>query len=208
MKEGTMNHTKGLVLAIFLGGFNFALQAATLSFPEELIPLSVNGEKVEHSLFSKKLDFDLPIGSHKVQIKYSDLYELDYDEHQTVSSAPFWVEVNITQDGQYRIGFDRAKDADAAEQFAKAPSVYVVAPNTSQQVAVKVKPKAEVAPAVVAATVQTAAAPMAITTQVAPKSRKQIEGVTHPSAELMLHYWWQQADDKQREAFLKAVKVN
>ncbi|MFY8301024.1 DUF2057 domain-containing protein [Pseudoalteromonas sp. SS15] len=203
-----MSQTKGLILAILLGSFNFAVQAATLSFPEELIPITVNGKQVEHSLFSKKLDFDLPIGTHKVQIKYSDLYELDYDEHQTVSSAPFWVEVNITQDGQYRVAFDRAKDADAAEQFAKSPSVYVIAPNKSQQVAVKVKPKAVTAPAVVAATVQTAATPMAITTQIAPKSRKQIEGVTHPSAELMLHYWWQQADEKQREAFLKAVKVN
>ena len=44
--------------------------------------------------------------------------------------------------GQYQIGFDRAKDADAAERFAKAPSVYVIAPNKSQQLAVKVKPKA------------------------------------------------------------------
>ena len=201
-----MNQTKGLFLAILLGGFNLTAQAATLSFPEELIPLTVNGKQVEHSLFSKKLDFELPIGTHKVQIKYSDLYELDYDEHQTVSSAPFWVEVTITQDGQYQIGFDRAKDADAAEQFAEAPSVYVIAPNKSQQVAVKVKPTAASAPAVVAAQVQTT--PTSITTPVAPKSRKQIEGVTHPSAELMLHYWWQQADEKQREAFLKAVKVN
>ncbi|WP_171037301.1 DUF2057 family protein [Pseudoalteromonas phenolica] len=203
-----MSQTKDLILAVLLGSFNFAVQAATLSFPEELIPITVNGKQVGHSLFSKKLDFDLPIGTHKVQIKYSDLYELDYDEHQTVSSAPFWVEVTITQDGQYRVAFDRAKDADAAEQFAKSPSVYVVAPNKSQQVAVKVKPKAVTAPAVVVATVQTASTPMAITTQTAPKSRKQIEGVTHPSAELMLHYWWQQADEKQREAFLKAVKVN
>jgi len=203
-----MSQTKGLILAVLLGSFNLAVQAATLSFPEELIPITVNGKQVEHSLFSKKLDFDLPIGTHKVQIKYSDLYELDYDEHQTVSSSPFWVEVTINQDGQYRIGFDRAKDADAAEQFAKSPSVYVIAPNKSQQVAVKVKPREVVAPAVVAATVQTAATPMTITTQVAPKSRKQIEGVTHPSAELMLHYWWQQANEKQREAFLKAVKVN
>ena len=124
-----MSQTKGLILAVLLGSFNFAVKAATLSFPEELIPITVNGKQVEHSLFSKKLDFDLPIGTHKVQIKYSDLYELDYDEHQTVSSAPFWVEVAITQDGQYQIGFDRAKDADAAERFAKAPSVYVIAPN-------------------------------------------------------------------------------
>ncbi|GMM86568.1 DUF2057 family protein [Pseudoalteromonas sp. MTN2-4] len=203
-----MSQTKGLILAVLLGSFNFAVQAATLSFPEELIPISVNGKQVEHSLFSKKLDFDLPIGTHKVQIKYSDLYELDYDEHQTVSSSPFWVEVTINQEGQYRIAFDRAKDADAAELFAKSPNVYVIAPNKSQQVAVKVKPKAVVAPAVVAATVQTVATPMTITTQVAPKSRKQIEGMTHPSAELMLHYWWQQADENQRKAFLKAVKVN
>ena len=201
-----MSQTKGLILAVLLGSFNFAVQAATLSFPEELIPITVNGKQVEHSLFSKKLDFDLPIGTHKVQIKYSDLYELDYDEHQTVSSAPFWIEVTINQDGQYRVAFDRAKDVGAAEQFAKSPSVYVIAPNKSQQVAVKVKPKAASAPAVVAAQVQTT--PISITTPVAPESRKQIEGVTHPSAELMLHYWWQQADEKQRKAFLKAVKVN
>ena len=57
-----MSQTKGLILAVLLGSFNFAVKAATLSFPEELIPITVNGKQVEHSLFSKKLDFDLPIG--------------------------------------------------------------------------------------------------------------------------------------------------
>lgn len=195
-----MNQIKGLFFAVLISSCGL-VQAATLSFPEELIPLKVNGEKVEHSLFSKKLDFDLPVGTHKVQLKYSDLYELDYDEHQTVSSEPFWVEVSIIQDGKYKIGFNRAKDIDAAEQFAQSPAVYVVTPNNSQQKAVAVKPEVEVAP-VVAERVKSAPQ------TVAPVSRKAVEGVTHPSAELMLHYWWQQADKKQREAFLKAVKVN
>jgi uncharacterized protein YccT (UPF0319 family) len=118
-----------------------------------------------------------------------------------VSSEPFWVEISITQDGKYKIGFNRAENIDAAEKFAQSPVVYVVTPNKSQQTAVSVKPDVEVAP-VVAERVKSAPQ------TVAPVSRQMVEGVTHPSAELMLHYWWQQADKKQREAFLKAVKVN
>ena len=62
-----MNQIKGLFLATLLGSCSLA-QAATLSFPEELVPLQVNGEKVEHSLFSKKLDFNL----HQNSKTYSD----------------------------------------------------------------------------------------------------------------------------------------
>jgi hypothetical protein len=202
-----MNQIKGLFLAVLLGGCSLA-QAATLSFPEELVPLQVNGEKVEHSLFGKKLDFTLPIGTHQVQVKYSDLYELDYDEHQTVSSDPFWVAVTITQDGEYRLGFNRASDIDAAEKFAQSPSVYVITPNNAQQKVAKVQPKAAIAPVVLNTGLNTG---QASNTQLAVKIpaelSKHVQGGPNPSAELMLYYWWQQADKQQREAFLKAIKV-
>ena len=190
-----------LYLAMMFGAIIFTVEAASLSFPEELIPLKVNGMEVEHSLFSKQLDFELPKGTHKIQIKYSDLYELDYDEHQTVSSAPFWVEVMITQPGKYSVGFDRASSVDAAEKFALSPSIYVISPNQSKKSNLKVMTEPRQV-SVMAASKQTAPS------KAAPKSRKYVEGVTHPNAELMLQYWWHRADEKQRAAFLNAVIVN
>jgi uncharacterized protein YccT (UPF0319 family) len=202
-----MNQIKGLFLATLLGSCSLA-QAATLSFPEELVPLQVNGEKVEHSLFSKKLDFNLPVGTHQVQVKYSDLYELDYDEHQTVSSEPFWVEVTIAQDGEYRLGFNRAGSIDTAEKFAQSPSVYVITPDNAQQKIAKVQPKAAIAPAVLNTGMNAGqASNTQLTAKIPAKLSKHVQAGPNPSAELMLYYWWQQADKQQREAFLKAIKV-
>lgn len=203
-----MNQIKGLFLATLLGSCSLA-QAATLSFPEELVPLQVNSEKVEHSLFSKKLDFNLPVGTHRVQVRYSDLYELDYDEHQTVSSEPFWVEVTIAQEGKYRLGFKRANNIDAAEKFAQSPSVYVVKPDNTQYKAGKVEQKvAAITPAILSTAMSAEQTSITqFSTKIPAELRKHAQGGANPSAELMLYYWWQQADKQQRDAFLKAIKA-
>lgn len=55
----------------FISSLTYATQ---IKFPAELIPLQVGAEKIEHSLFSKVDEITLKKGTHKLKIKYSDLF--------------------------------------------------------------------------------------------------------------------------------------
>lgn len=188
-----MYQTKGLVLAVLLGLFSQTSQAATVQFSEEVYPLKVNAKVVEHSLFGKTLELELPVGQHRVQLKYNDIYELDYDEHQVVESEPFWVLIDIQQDGLHKIAFERPESVQAAEVFAQNPRVSFIAPN-NQTAEVAVVTEVEKAKPIVKAKAQS---------NTKNTFKKQDNG---PNAEDMLQYWWQQATDTQRDTFLRSIK--
>jgi uncharacterized protein YccT (UPF0319 family) len=84
----------------------------------------------------------------------------------------------------------------------------VITPNNAQQKVAKVQPKAAIAPAALNTAMNVGqASNMQLTAKIPAKLSKHVQAGPNPSAELMLYYWWQQADKQQREAFLKAIKV-
>lgn len=183
--------------------------AATLSFPEEFYPLQVDDKVVEHSLFSKIRDLSLEPGQYRLKLKYSDLYELGYDEHEVVESAPFWVDLVIPKDGDYRIVFDRAQKVEGARRFAKNPSIRVQSNGLDRQLHAHQVDEIEPKPA------SLSAAPKASSLVALPSHTKQEDDKptpapsapisAPPSAAMMLDFWWQQASQEERSAFLKRV---
>lgn len=110
-----------LALSLLLPSLAYA---ATVKFSEELIPLQVNENKVEHSLFSSVDEVTVSQGQHKIRVKYKDLYEIDYDEHEVIESEPFWLVVNIeNNEAIYQLSMPRADDIDGAKQYIKSPFV-------------------------------------------------------------------------------------
>jgi len=158
--------------------------AAQIKFPEELIPLQVGENVIEHSLFSKVDEITLNEGVHKLKIKYSDLFELDYDDHEVVESKPFWIEIQISENVNYQVIFNKPEDEIEAQAFAKSPSVTLKAISTGELVAVTKSSEPE--KKVVAVNV----------TDVKPS----------PKALEMLNFWWQQASKQEKERFLHDVK--
>ena len=158
--------------------------AAQIKFPAELIPLQVGGEKIEHSLFSKVDEITLNKGTHKLKIKYSDLFELDYDDHEVVESKPCWIEVQISDNADYHVVFKKPEDEVEAQLFAKSPSVILKAISTSELV-----------------TVIKSSEPARKVTVVEVAEVKQ-----SPKALEMLNFWWQQANAQDRKEFLEQVK--
>lgn len=189
--------------------------AATVKFVEELIPLQVNEQKVEHSFFSSVSEINLPAGVHKIKLKYKDIYEVDYDEHETVESKPFWLIVDIDDaNREYKLSMQRADDISAAKKYSKQPyadfeklgstkkpkrlnavnTKIVLATNTASAPAV-VTATNNIQPAVVTPVISdiNAVGPSAASSQ-------------QPSALNMLEFWWAQASEAEKKAFLSNKK--
>lgn len=165
----------------FISSLTYATQ---IKFPAELILLQVGAEKIEHSLFSKVDEITLKKGTHKLKIKYSDLFELDYDDHEVVESKPFWIEIQISENVNYQVIFNKPEDEVEAQVFAKSPSVALKAISTGELVSVAKSSE----PAQKVEVVQLA--------KVMP-SPKTLE---------MLNFWWQQANEQEKESFLNTLK--
>ncbi|HAU05419.1 MAG TPA: DUF2057 domain-containing protein, partial [Pseudoalteromonas shioyasakiensis] len=115
---------KLVLLSSALMLFNsFSSVAETIHFPEEFVPLQVGERLIEQSFFSRVDDVELAPGTYQVKMKYTDLYEQGYDDHQVVESEPFWVELTVESGKDYDLVFNRASNAVAAEVFAESPQV-------------------------------------------------------------------------------------
>ncbi|MBQ4813864.1 DUF2057 domain-containing protein [Pseudoalteromonas luteoviolacea] len=184
----------GVLVALFSG----ISVSGEVNFPEELLPLQVNDTEIEHSFFNKVRTLDLPAGVHRIKVKYSDLFELDYDEHEVVDSAPFWVEVEL-RDGDYQVRFEAIEDVEQARRFAKSPSIWLQAKQGEKVSAKRVtqqlsKPAAPIKVAV------------AHHPEVSMPSLSEAPTAGRPDAAAMLMFWWQQASPEQRAAFLATIK--
>ncbi|MBS3797109.1 DUF2057 domain-containing protein [Pseudoalteromonas sp. BDTF-M6] len=188
--------------------------AETVSFASEIIPLQVNDKTISHSIFNTVDELELAPGNYRLKLKYSDLYESGFDDHEVIESEPFWVTLEVAAGQDYEVIFDRADTVAAAKLYAQSPIVRLRA--EGQQLEVPM-PKAA-APSVVAPSVAAPAlaAPTLIPANIAPApavSTKSASAVApasqaggNVSAAAMLEFWWQQATPAQRQAFLQKVQ--
>lgn len=182
--------------------------AETVYFPEEIVPLQVDNEKVEQSFFSRVDELELDPGTYKFKLKYTDLYEQGYDEHQVVDSDPFWVAVTIEQDNDYDIVFNRADNVVAAKVFAQSPLVSLQARGSSlgTPLSSTTEPMQEQVSTTASSTTVTsnsAAVEAQVNQAKSVGSISKLEG--GPSAAAMLEFWWQQASAKEQHAFINKV---
>ena len=185
--------------------------AETIHFPEEFVPLQVGDRLIEQSFFSRVDDVELAPGTYQLKLKYTDLYEQGYDDHQVVESEPFWVEVTFEQGKNYDLVFNRASNAVAAEVFAESPQVSLKAKGSElamplsivnyRAVSAPVQAVAT-APVVAAKNKPATAAPVTLPANVSGGK----DGLKKmPNAAAMLEFWWQQASPEERRAFLQKV---
>ncbi len=185
--------------------------AETIHFPEELVPLQVGDRLIEQSFFSRVDDVELAPGTYQLKMKYTDLYEQGYDDHQVVESEPFWVEVTVENGKDYDVVFNRASNAVAAQVFAESPQVslkakgselamplsivsYRAQPTSAQAVAT--------APVASSSSKPATAVPVTLPAKV-PGGQAGLKNM--PNAAAMLEFWWQQASSEERRAFLQKV---
>ncbi|MCO7190078.1 MULTISPECIES: DUF2057 domain-containing protein [unclassified Pseudoalteromonas] len=197
------------------------VMAAQLHFPEELLPLQVGQQEIEHSFFNKVRDLTLSNGMHQIRVKYTDLYEIGYDDHEVIESKPFWITIEVSEQGSYHVEFERADTLKAAKQFAKQPQLWLKVPDgtrtpvktLTEQLRIRSVP--QVAERLnTPATKSGYADSLPVEPPVAPQASKPALSdalpaapqAGKPDAAAMLEFWWQQASPAQRAAFLEKVQ--
>ncbi len=192
--------------------------AESLTIPMEFQFVALDGTKISTSLFSHKDELDLAPGQRKIALQYKDLIpESVGDGHRRVSSSPFVVTLQVEKGVDYVLKADRRiVDVKAAEAYAKAPQVVISASNgraatfSLQQTQSdeasfvdKLLGEAPDAPShEEAALAATASGAAAATASSAPGNVKPAPAQGDARAEEMLKYWWEQADDATRKAFM------
>ncbi|TMP26771.1 DUF2057 domain-containing protein [Pseudoalteromonas rubra] len=206
-----------LCVSLFCG----RVMAAQVHFPEELLPLQVGQQEIEHSFFNKVRDLTLSTGMHQIRVKYTDLYEIDYDDHEVIESKPFWITIEASAQGDYHVQFDRADTLKAAKQFAKQPQLWLKAPDgtrtpvktLTEQLRIRSVPQATER-LKTPVTKPDHADSLPVEPPVAPQASKPALSdalpaapqAGKPDAAAMLEFWWQQASPAQRAAFLEKVQ--
>ncbi|NIE95050.1 DUF2057 domain-containing protein [Acinetobacter sp. Tr-809] len=100
--------------------------AVTITAPEEIVILAVNGQEVNNGLIpSKKNNYQVDPGNLTVNVRYREYFEHLNGEHDIVKSGVVTIQAPDLQDNKsYSLGLVNApKNFDAAKKYADQPTV-------------------------------------------------------------------------------------
>ncbi|EEY93619.1 hypothetical protein HMPREF0026_00895 [Acinetobacter junii SH205] len=111
-------------LGLFLSGSVFS--AVTITAPEEIVILAVNGQEINNGLLaSKKNNYQVDPGNLTVNVRYREYFEHLNGEHDIVKSGVVTLQATELKDNQsYVLGLVNApKSFEAAKKYAEQPTV-------------------------------------------------------------------------------------
>ena len=100
--------------------------AVTITAPEEIVILAVNGQEVNNGLIpSKKNNYQVDPGNLTVNVRYREYFEHLNGEHDIVKSGVVTIQTADLKDNQsYNLALVNApKDFSQAKKFAEQPTV-------------------------------------------------------------------------------------
>ena len=111
-------------LGLFLSGSVFS--AVTITAPEEIVILAVNGQEVNNGLLtSKKNNYQVDPGNLTVNVRYREYFEHLNGEHDIVKSGVVTLQATELKDNQSYVSADISspKRFEAAKKYAEQPTV-------------------------------------------------------------------------------------
>jgi uncharacterized protein YccT (UPF0319 family) len=103
-----------------------SVNAHVITFPENIIVVSVNGVEQPKHFFARETEHVFVTGNHVVVLKYQDLFEGD-DDHTNVKSKPFVVLFTLnellTMKEKITVVTPSLDELTQAKAFAKCPQV-------------------------------------------------------------------------------------
>lgn len=204
-----------LLAAALLAVPVMAVADSVLYLPDHIELRSINGEDVRSSLLARKNSFRLPAGEVVLELRYSDVLPASVgDSHSNFRSEPVATRF-VSVDGEhYQVqAVQPATEAQAAA-FARDPRLQLVLKNSGAAVGqtffdVKQWRLARQAPVLAtpaagAATPVGAAVPSSqVTGPVSAPASSTAEADSLAAQNLW--FWWQQADEASRQAFLRRI---
>lgn len=100
--------------------------AVTITAPEEIVILAVNGQEVNNGLIpSKKNNYQVDPGNLTINVRYREYFEHLNGEHDIVKSGVVTIQTTDLKDNQtYNLALVNApKDFSQAKKFAEQPTI-------------------------------------------------------------------------------------
>lgn len=155
---------------------------ATLVLPVEFNLLTLDGREVSsftQGFRNKNLTIQLPAGPHTVVIQYEDVWEVDDENHERITSGKLIIEANLKAKETYHLSFSPLKNLEQAQGFSANPKLSL---NNGQQFFYASHIKKD--------------NPLEFNT-------KSAQGETELPRLEQLKYWWQQASQYEKKQFIK-----
>lgn len=197
-----------LVLALFLGAAASSTWAAGLQVPEHIELLSINGQTTGGNLLSRSREYTVPDGDVVLELRYADLVPADVgDSHSNYRSEPVALRFSAEEKQRYRVQAERPESESAAREFAANPRIRVENVAGSKAVEQQFVNNVDLKNGVLTVLARRSATKPAPAQSAATEQPKTVSR-TSGDADLVgqnLWYWWQQADEPTRRAFLQQI---
>ncbi|QOL25003.1 DUF2057 domain-containing protein [Thalassotalea sp. LPB0316] len=184
--------------------------AGQLMVSETLKVLEINGKEHNGGFLAKDTTFDIQPGEQKLLLKYQEFFEEDFENFATIRSKPFLFSFYANGDQDYQLATPELDNEREGKAFAKQPQV-IITSTDAEPVASQVSMLSSTAP-LTAPTVGTPSAAQqkqsnAKTPVLQEQSKQENIAISKqsPTALSMLTYWWQQASETERQAFLAQI---
>jgi len=155
---------------------------ATLVLPVEFNLLSLDGREVSsftQGFRNKNINIQLPAGPHTLVIQYEDVWEVDDENHERITSGNLIIEANMEPQKTYELSYPSLTTLEEAQDFSLKPKLSLK--NGRQSFSASHIKKDN---------------PLEFNTQ-------SDQGETELPRLEQLKYWWQQASRHEKIQFIK-----
>ena len=98
--------------------------AVNISAPDEIKVIAINDQEVKTGLLSKKNDYVLTEGIHKIAVRYNAFFEHHDHSHDVLKSDVFTIHTPVLKSGKYHLSLINApQDFEAAKQYQQQPII-------------------------------------------------------------------------------------
>lgn len=222
-------YVKSLFVFLLFSDFS---SANILTVPEWFEVLKVDGKTYSSDFFSTTQLIEMNDGKHVLLLKYKELFDdPENDDHTTIKSEPFLVMFSM-QGQPLKVASKVNKDESEARVFAESPLVKLIDQNgkerqsttmlladfeqkqfqsalLNQAIDTPSLAKSEItnkndSQQVVS---KTSTKPIDTAKKQPVKSESKLQEPVSSPAYDMLIYWWKQADEQQKNAFMKQLNL-
>ena len=186
-------------------------QIASVILPTELDLISIDNKDVSKrfGLFRRsETEIHLEPGAHSFVLRYSQIWDIDADEHEKIKSPEVVIHANLLKGETYSFNFEAPKYLEEARKLQDNIEIVLASSNSNQifesefnvpaeKLKLKRLAKTENKQAVTAPL----AATSATTNNNAPKKAAQTSTNGNPTPLSMLKDWWHKASPQERKDF-------
>ncbi len=191
---------------------SLAVSAPKLKLAKEFNLIAINGAEYESGFFDSAVNVNLRNGVNRLVIEFEELYEgEDDDSFDVIKSGYFLLQFNVDNKVNVVQQITRPSDADSAKRYIKNPTFSLIlqnAKNTSINFSLTPLSSDKLIYALAQTQIKqrkTLDLSYSANAQTKKNAQPKKQLPKQSTASQMLKYWWSQASNAEKQAFLKEI---